>query len=225
MFVINDDLSIEVNRGDIVFFSVMAVDGDFTYEFQPGDIVRMAIYGRKEAETCVMQKDFPVAMATEEVFIHLEEEDTKIGDIISKPKDYWYEIVLNPDTAPQTIIGYDEDGAKVFKLYPESAEINDDFNPTEEDIPFVDNELDMTSKRPIENQAVARAIAELSTKIDAVDMKLDDLSAVVQSNKEAYEAKDSTHDLRLNDIAESLNLEVARLDLLIEGLTNEIRGI
>jgi hypothetical protein len=214
MFVINDDLSIEVNRGDIVFFSVMAVDGEFTYEFQPGDIVRMAIDGRKEAETCVMQKDFSVIEPTDNVFIHLEEEDTKIGEIISKPKDYWYEVVLNPDTAPQTIIGYDEDGAKVFKLYPESAEINDDFHPTEEDIPFVDSELDMTSHRPIENQAVARAIVELGATASGLTESV-----------EALKAKDSTHDLRLNDIAESLASEVARLDLLIEGLTNEIRGV
>jgi hypothetical protein len=228
MFVLNDDLSIEVNRGDIVFFSVMAVDGEFTYEFQPGDIVRMAIYGRKDAENCVMQKDFPVIEATDNVFIHLEEEDTKIGEIISKPKDYWYEIVLNPDTAPQTIIGYDEDGAKIFKLYPESSELHED-EPTVEDIPVVDDELDMTSNRPIENQAVARAIVELDETykkaVANLNVEVENLKAIVQANKEAYEAKDSTHDFRLNDIAESLISEVARLDLLIEGLTNEIRGV
>jgi hypothetical protein len=225
MFVINDDLSIEVNRGDIVFFSVMAVDGDFTYEFQPGDIVRMAIYGRKEADNCVMQKDFPVVEPTDSVFIHLEEEDTKIGEIISKPKDYWYEVVLNPDIAPQTIIGYDEDGAKVFKLYPESAEINDDFHPSEEDYPVVDDDLDMTSHRPIENQAVARAIVELSSKIDGLADTIEALTATVQANKTAYEAKDNSLQAQLNDVAETVTFEVNRLDLLIEGLTDEIRGV
>jgi hypothetical protein len=164
MFKVNDDLSIYATRGDIVFFSVMAVDGDFTYEFQPGDIVRMAVYGRKNADNCVMQKDFPVIEATDNVFIHLEEEDTKIGESISKPTDYWYEVVLNPDIAPQTIIGYDEDGAKVFRLYPESEEIND-YDPQPEDFPVVDSELDLTSHRPVENQAVTRAIIELSSKI------------------------------------------------------------
>jgi hypothetical protein len=161
MFVMNDDLSIYATRGDIVFFSVTADDNGILYKFQPGDIVRMAIYGKKDAETCVMQKDFPVEEVTERVFIYLEEEDTKIGDIISKHKDYWYEVVLNPDTMPQTIIGYDEDGAKVFRLFPESEEIDDDYKPKEEDFPVVDSELDMTSPRPVSNSAIARAVATI----------------------------------------------------------------
>lgn len=33
--------------------------------------------------------------------------------------DYWYEVELNPETEAQTIIGYDEDGPKIFRLYPE----------------------------------------------------------------------------------------------------------
>ena len=161
MFVINDDLSIYATRGDIVFFTVSADDNGNLYKFQPGDIVRMAIYGKKEAETCVMQKDFPVTEVSETVFIYLEEEDTKIGDIISKHKDYWYEVVLNPDTMPQTIIGYDEDGAKVFRLFPESTEIDDNYDPKEEDFPVVDEELDMLSPRPVANSAIARAVATI----------------------------------------------------------------
>lgn len=159
MFTVNDDLSIYANRGDIVFFSVSADDNGTLYKFQPGDIVRMSIYGRKEAETCVMQKDFPVTEVTEEVFIYLDEADTKIGEIISKHKDYWYEVVLNPDTMPQTIIGYDEDGAKVFRLFPESKEIDDNYDPQPEDFPVVDEELDMTSPRPIANKVIAKNFA------------------------------------------------------------------
>lgn len=161
MFVVNDDLSIYATRGDIVFFSVSALDYEYLYKFQPGDIVRMAIYGKKEAEVCVMQKDFPVTEVCEEVFIYLEEEDTKIGDIISKHKDYWYEVVLNPDTAPQTIIGYDEDGPKLFRLFPESEEIDDNYDPQPEDFPVVDEELDMTSPRPIANKVVAKNFATI----------------------------------------------------------------
>lgn len=161
MFIVNDDLSIYATRGDTVFFSVTADDNGYLYKFQPGDIVRMSIYGRKNAETVAMQKDFPVTEVCERVFIFLEEEDTKIGDPISKPKDYWYEVVLNPDTLPQTIIGYDEDGAKVFKLFPESEEINDDYHPSEEDFPVVDEKLDLTSPRPVANSAVTREFATI----------------------------------------------------------------
>ncbi len=161
MFVVNEDLSIYATRGDIVFFNVSAKDGDVTYKFQPGDIVRMSVYGKKDAESVVLQKDFPVGDVCESVFIYLEEKDTKFGDIISKHTDYWYEIVLNPDTAPQTIIGYDEDGAKVFRLFPESDEIEDNYDPKPEDFPVVDEELDMTSPRPVANSAIARAVTTI----------------------------------------------------------------
>ena len=162
MFVVNDDLSIYATRGDIVFFTVSAMDVDVPYKFQPGDIVRISVYGKKDAETVALQKDFPVNEVCESVFIYLEEADTKFEDIISKHKDYWYEIVLNPDTAPQTIIGYDEDGAKVFRLFPESDEIGeDDYQPQPEDFPVVDEELDMLSPRPVANSAIARAVTTI----------------------------------------------------------------
>ena len=171
MFIVNDDLSIYANRGDIVFFTVSADDNGYRYKFQPGDIVRMSIYGKKEADVVVMQKDFPVEEVTEEVFIHLEEQDTKIGESISKHKDYWYEVVLNPDTMPQTIIGYDEDGAKIFRLFPESAEFDDDYDPQPEDFPVVDEELDMTSPRPVANKAVAVALAKVETLLKDYEIK------------------------------------------------------
>lgn len=177
MFVMNDDLSIYATRGDIVFFSVSADDNGIPYKFQPGDIVRMAIYGKKEAETCVMQKDFPVEAVTERVFIYLDEQDTKIGEIISKHKDYWYEVVLNPDTMPQTLVGYDEDGAKIFRLFPESEELGEEIKPDidPEDIPVVDSELNMTSHRPIENQAVARAVATILDVCERTNKAVADL--------------------------------------------------
>ena len=123
MFVVNEDNSIYATRGDIVFFSVSADDDGTPHKFQAGDVVRIKVYGKKDAETVVLQKDFPVTEVCEEVEIFLGEEDTKIGEVISKPKDYWYEVELNPDTKPQTIVGYDEDGAKVFRLYPEGGEM------------------------------------------------------------------------------------------------------
>jgi hypothetical protein len=161
MFQVNEDNSIYATRGDVVFFSVTAEDNGLKYKFQPGDVVRFTVYGKKDAENVVLQKDFPVAEVCESVYIHLNEEDTRIGKVISKPTDYWYEVELNPDTQPQTIIGYDEDGAKVFKLFPEGEEIGS-YEPVPEDFPVVDNELDMTSPRPVSNAAVAAAIANIT---------------------------------------------------------------
>lgn len=162
MFVINDDMSIYVTRGDIVFFTVRAYEDGKPYSFQVGDIVRMKVYGKKDAENVVMQKDFPVMEITQEVGIHLDKKDTKIGGVISKPVDYWYEVELNPYDNPQTIVGYDEDGPKLFRLLPEGKDV--DWNEpdiSEEDIPVVDEELDMTSLRPVQNQAIARKLANL----------------------------------------------------------------
>lgn len=160
MFVVNEDLSIYATRGDIVFFNVTAEDNGYKYKFQPGDVVRFSVYGKKDAAATVLQKDFPVTEISESVYIYLDEKDTKIGETISKHKDYWYEVVLNPDTNPQTIIGYDEDGAKIFRLFPEAEELEEEeIKP--EDIPVVDEKLDMTSLRPVANSAVAAAIANV----------------------------------------------------------------
>ena len=160
MFVLNDDNSIYATRGDTVFFAVTAYDGDNPHVFKAGDIVRIKVFGKKDAENVVLQKDFAVTDDATSVDIVLDGADTKIGDVINKPKDYWYEIELNPDTFPQTIVGYGEDGAVLFKLFPEGADIEiPETDP--EDIPVVDAELDMTSHRPIENQAVARAFEGL----------------------------------------------------------------
>jgi len=160
MFVVNEDNSIYATRGDIVFFSVTANDNGEAHQFQAGDVLRVKIYEKKAADKVVLQKDFPVLEATESVEIFLTEEDTKLGEVISKPKDYWYEVELNPYDNPQTIIGYNEDGATVFKLFPEGDDIPE-FVPDPEDFRVMDDELDMTSTRPVENQAVARAVVSL----------------------------------------------------------------
>lgn len=160
MFVVNEDKSIYVTRGDVLFFSVSADDNGEAFVFRAGDVVRLSVYGKKDAKSVALQKDFAVTDDATSVEIFLTREDTTFGDIISKPKDYWYEVVVNPDDHPQTIIGYDEDGAKLFRLYPEAEEAAiPETNP--EDIPVVDAELDVTSHRPVENQAVAKAFLGL----------------------------------------------------------------
>ena len=98
MYILNDDLSIYATRGDIVSFSVTAEDKDSgeAYVFKTGEVVRIKVFGKKDCENVVLQKDFPVTEETEQVAIFLTEQDTKIGGVISKPTDYWYEVELNP---------------------------------------------------------------------------------------------------------------------------------
>lgn len=164
MFKINEDLSIDITRGDAATFNITVQSNGEDYVFQAGDVVRFKVFERKGCECVVLQKDFSVETSTEEVTITLTETDTKIGGLISKPKDYWYEVELNPNTYPQTIVGYDDNGAKVFKLYPEGKDITAEITP--EDIPIVDKELDMTSERPVENQAIARKFAVVEENVN-----------------------------------------------------------
>lgn len=167
MFRIDEDLTINVTRGDTVFFAVSAEENGEEYTFKTGDVIRINVFEKKSCDVVVLQKDFPVEADTTLVNIILTTKETKIGEVISKPKDYWYEIELNPLTNPQTIVGYDDDGAKVFKLYPEGEETEGDGEGdgiTEEDIPMVDAELDLTSVRPVQNQAIARAILKLKER-------------------------------------------------------------
>ena len=125
MFIIDDDLTIHITRGDAALISVTADLNGASYEFKPDDVVRFNVFAKKDCSDVVLTKDVTVTEATSAVRVVLEKEDTKFGDVISKPTDYWYEVELNPDTTPQTIIGYDDNGAKIFKLYPEGGVVNE----------------------------------------------------------------------------------------------------
>lgn len=123
MFIINQDQSIHITRGDVANIVVSATlqDGSL-YTFAPNDIIRFRVFNKNGCDTVHIQKDVTVTEESTEVTVRLTKEDTKLGGIINKPFEYWYEIELNPDTEPQTIIGYDENGAKTFKVYPEGSD-------------------------------------------------------------------------------------------------------
>ena len=125
MFVIDNELTIHITRGDAALFDVTATIDKQEYGFKQGDVIRLKVFAKKNCEDVVLKKDVEVAEPTSTVEISLTKEDTTIGEVISKPTDYWYEVELNPDTHPQTIIGYDENGAKIFKLYPEGGVMNE----------------------------------------------------------------------------------------------------
>lgn len=95
------------------------------YIYQPGDVVRFKIMKKGDVKQVFLVKDIRITEPTELATFYLTGDDTKIEDYISKPKTYWYEVELNPDTDPQTIIGYDKaTGPKLFVLYPEGGEKN-----------------------------------------------------------------------------------------------------
>lgn len=160
MFQLNDDNSIYVTRGDAVYFSVTAEDNGEAHVFNAGDVLRIKVFEKKNCERVVLEKDFPVFENCTSVEIYLGKSDTKIGGVISKPTDYWYEVEFDPYGDPKTIIGYGEDGPALFKLFPEGADI-EDAAESESDVPFVDTKFDLTSSRPLANRVIAAKIVQM----------------------------------------------------------------
>ena len=123
MFEVDSDKTIHITRGDVgvIEISPKGSEGE-SYALNVGDVVRLKVVEKNDYSSVVMVKDTVVEDHNETIDIKLEKKDTKIGSIINKPVTYWYEIELNPDTEPQTIIGHDKEGAKAFILYPEGGD-------------------------------------------------------------------------------------------------------
>ena len=114
--------TIHLTRGDIAILAITVKNDDGTdYNFRPNDVVRFKVMKRKDCNSILLQKDVAGVEGTS-VDIFLTSDETKIGEVINKPVTYWYEVELNPDTLPQTIIGYDESGEKQLILYPEGSD-------------------------------------------------------------------------------------------------------
>ena len=123
MFRINSSTKqININRGDVGNLKVTATYEDGTaYTFQIGDVVRFGIFANGNYNDIILEKDVTVQAETSYVVVPLTAQNTTIGDIINSPVSYYYEVQLNPDTDPHTIVGHDENGPKIFMLYPEGA--------------------------------------------------------------------------------------------------------
>ena len=95
------------------------------------DVIRMNVTKRKNSNALLLTKDFYIDEECDYFFLTFDKGETKIGDIINADTDYWYEIVLNPDTNPQTIIGYEmyketrDPWEKILKLLPEANDDNE----------------------------------------------------------------------------------------------------
>lgn len=118
MFKIEKDI-IHITRGDKATIELSIEN----YAFREGDTVLFKVYNKNSMNLApVLKKEVLAKEQSDFLNIDLTSEDTKIGEPVNKPVEYWYEIELNGN---QTIIGYDELGAKKLKLYPEGVDIND----------------------------------------------------------------------------------------------------
>ena len=120
MLKIDSEKKIHVTRGDSGTIVITAQNNDGTdHEFEVGDIIRLKVMEKKDVTNVVLKIDVTVEEAGKSVDMGINSNETRIGEYINSPVTYWYEVELNPDTNSTTIIGYDEDGAKEFILYPE----------------------------------------------------------------------------------------------------------
>lgn len=114
---------INLTRGDEASIEIAAQDEKGNdYIFGTDDVIRFKVLKAKDCSCVELQKDTKVEREGTSVIVTLTKDETKIGEIINKPVDYWYEVELNPETSPQTIIGYDLEGEKIFTLYPEGSD-------------------------------------------------------------------------------------------------------
>lgn len=115
---------IHCNRGDKGSVSLkvpIKFDADDNptefYKFVNDDRVSLNVKQDFSKSEFLMRKEVIVDETTETITFNLTKEDTSFGELIKKPTNYVYDIVLNDD---QTLVGYDEFGARLFILYPES---------------------------------------------------------------------------------------------------------
>jgi hypothetical protein len=117
-----DGTTIKINRGDVLNLSLTLTNSDGTpYTFLEGDKIIFSVYNKgRMNDGAVLLKEIIVSGGQQSIEISCTKEETKIGDLINKPVEYWYEIELNNE---HTVIGYDDDGAKILMLYPEGSKI------------------------------------------------------------------------------------------------------
>lgn len=109
--------TIKASRGDA--FSIDFNIEDYT--FSEDDVVKFAVFDQNSTfEDAYITVDGVVDLENNKVVFSLNEDDTSlIGDAVSKPTTYWYQISLNGD---QTVLGYDDEtGPKLFIIYPASV--------------------------------------------------------------------------------------------------------
>lgn len=117
-----ENKQISMTRGDTATLKFKVKTAEGYYTFGNNDVVEFKVYPKKEYESePLIYKSIVIEEDTDTAIIDLSSDDTRIGDIINKEKEYWYEVQLNHNI---TLIGYsDSEGPAIFMLLPEGREI------------------------------------------------------------------------------------------------------
>lgn len=121
MFKIDKDgKTLLVTRGDKGSVKVKKKISEGVFEpFYENDVVSFNLKNNFGDNEPVLRKKVIVQEDTNVVTFNFSKDDTTIGDLISSPVLYQYDIAVNED---MTILGYDDEtGPKYFKLFPEGS--------------------------------------------------------------------------------------------------------
>lgn len=126
--IVDKDMNITTVRGDWLPLTFNPTDENKNpYTFKEGDVIRFKIVKKKDCNCVELQKDFKPVVGSTGIDLDLLASEMEIGDIISKPVEYWYEIILNPDTDYEiTLVGFKSKitGAKTLTLMPKGGQKN-----------------------------------------------------------------------------------------------------
>lgn len=115
-----DNNHLYITRGDTLVFDLQIFDYDNkVYTFGEDDVITFAIYKNLKQPAFVL-KDFMAENGEDTIRIEVDSEDMKIGELISSPRNYYYEIILN---GVSTVQGYAPGKRSTLTLLPEGSSI------------------------------------------------------------------------------------------------------
>lgn len=107
--------NIFVNRGDKITIRLV----NNTDIFRVGEYIKFYICQEGDYSNVILEKRIDITDNTDVLDISLTSEETRLGDPLKTgSRIYWYEIELDGNT---TLVGYDNNGPKLFTLYPEAG--------------------------------------------------------------------------------------------------------
>ena len=117
MITIDNNKNIGITRGDNASFNLKVKQADNTYyQFKTSDRVYFTVKKNYADSTPIIRKTITFSEETDTCTISLVASDTNFGSLIGGERKYVYDISINEI---ETVVGYDQDGAKYFIIYPE----------------------------------------------------------------------------------------------------------
>lgn len=118
--------NIHLSRGDSAIIQIK----NESSSFEIGDEIKFSIMKKNNCEAVLLSKVYTVRDSSEdnsifEIFLTPEDSKSFCPPIKTGNLTYWYEIELKSGDVVNTLIGYDDNGAKELIIYPEAVSENE----------------------------------------------------------------------------------------------------